>query len=1105
MLAAVTVSNNNDVVNGDVTSIAALIASDGGDGISLREAIQAANADAGVADDVTFEAALDGLQILLTVAQGELAITDPLSIDASALAGGITINGNDPSGTAGDGIRIFNIDDSAGGAIAVTLNNLTLTGGDVSGGGGAIFSSENLTVTNCTITGNEATSDGGGVAASYGTTTITNSTISGNFAGEDGGGLAISGGTASITNSTISGNMANLRGGGIYVNYGADTEITNSTISGNSAGNAGGGIYAYFGSTAITNSTISGNTADDKGGGIYAYVGSGDSLTIQNSTITLNTSDFPSGGAGSGGGMYLSGDGGSVDLENTIIAGNTDNTDAAPDIDNTTATDNPTLTVSFTLVGNNEGSGLAAGALVGTNAMPINPLLGPLGDNGGPTLTHAVLLSSPALDAGNPLFLPPPNFDQRGAPFDRVVNGDGVGGARLDIGAFEFLPPPPPIVLGSEPTIILPDETIFDEEIVAYQYRAHDTGKLVVYAYFDHENGDIDLQVLDQANNVLASSSTSSPTQDFEELIIPVVFNQRYFIQALGVDIPIFNGGQHYALEVENFPTPVPTGVDLDPASDTGMMNNDNVTSDTTPTFFIQTDVLNFVDTNGNGTVPGSGYVPSPRRGRARRALARRGECAVAGCARSGCRRHGRRHRVEVTLVNTTDGTVVTGFAEAVIGVSAGSVSLHGAGSDAAHAGRVSGDRADQGVRRPGERCGRSGPEVGPQQRLAAAVDHDRRQRSPALDMVSADLLNASDTGMFNDDNVTNKMQPAFQGIAPVGSKVRLYVFPTANAGVGRADRGRFRLVRRRHRRRRHRRRERRRPGTVGNHRRAARRQRLRHHARNRGRRRQRFPIQSATVDDDEAIDIVVDTVEPEHAVPGPAGRHGPHNNDNITKDNTPRVSMTTTDPNIALAKLLFTDNLKFRIFDRFKSSAAGSADLRLGPGRGCRQHHDARRHVHRADAAHADAAGADAASARRSRRRRCPTASTISSSKSKTAPATSATTSSCRSPSTRRRRRSRSACPTRPTRIDGLAAASDTGVTTVPATFADRVTSDTTPTLLGPGRSRHDRPRLSRSQRQRRHRSLDRYVPGPDDGRAARRQRRLSGRLLGNHLVHST
>jgi hypothetical protein len=67
-----------------------------------------------------------------------------------------------------------------------------------------------------------------------------------------------------------------------------------------------------------------------------------------------------------------------------------------------------------------------------------DPILGPLQDNGGPTFTHQLLTVSPAIDAGDPNFIPPPGFDQRGPGYDRVVNG------RIDIGSFEVQPVPTP-------------------------------------------------------------------------------------------------------------------------------------------------------------------------------------------------------------------------------------------------------------------------------------------------------------------------------------------------------------------------------------------------------------------------------------------------------------------------------------------------------------------------------------------------------------------------------------------------------------------------------------------------------------------------------------
>ena len=94
------------------------------------------------------------------------------------------------------------------------------------------------------------------------------------------------------------------------------------------------------------------------------------------------------------------------------------------------------MTVNYSLIGDTSGSGITAGTGVG-NILNQSAGLGPLVDNGGPTLTHALLEGSLAIDAGNPsIDFDDNEFDQRGKPFFRVFDTEG-GGARIDIGAFE--------------------------------------------------------------------------------------------------------------------------------------------------------------------------------------------------------------------------------------------------------------------------------------------------------------------------------------------------------------------------------------------------------------------------------------------------------------------------------------------------------------------------------------------------------------------------------------------------------------------------------------------------------------------------------------------
>ena len=233
---------------------------------------------------------------------------------------------------------------------------------------------------------------------------MANSTISGNSTGSSGGGISISGSGlvpgSSIVNSTVSGNSAKTSGGGIA----GGATVENSTISGNSAGMSGGGIY---GSATVENSTISGNSAGTSGGGIY-----------NNSSLHVTLSTIPGNSAPSGGGIYNVG---SVDMSNTSLNAGA----SGENIFN----DGGTVTSFGYNLSSDDGGGYlnGPGDLINTD-----PLLGPLQNNGGPTFTHALLPGSPAIDAGDPNFTPPPLNDQRGCP--RVING------RVDIGSFERQP-----------------------------------------------------------------------------------------------------------------------------------------------------------------------------------------------------------------------------------------------------------------------------------------------------------------------------------------------------------------------------------------------------------------------------------------------------------------------------------------------------------------------------------------------------------------------------------------------------------------------------------------------------------------------------------------
>lgn len=439
--------------------------------VSLREAILSANtgtavnADVAVAgeadgDMITFDDPIAGGTIVLLL--GELEITDDLSIDGAdpnTIESNMIISGN-------NAFRIFSINTSTGGGTNrdVSLSNLNLDDGNTAGStgddGGAIFVADGQAVTldTLTITNSGAAGNGGAIYAGNGTLDIRNSQIGtgtgGNHAGgvvgvNGGGGIFNAGGMLTVANSTIASNTVHGiigSGGGIFNAAGGSVNISRITIIGNFAHGThpadGGGLF-NSGTASISDSTLSGNSSDGQGGGLWnngtlqlsqvtvsgntsitggggIYTEGTGSLDIRNSTITLNSA------SGNGGGLGIDGVDGEVYLESTIVARNIQMA-AAGDVNGTVV-----ATSQYNLIGINTGVvGLIHGTnnnIVGTGT-PIDPLLGSLADNGGPTMTHLLLSGSPAFNRGsNP---DDQDFDQRGEDFLRTI------GSQTDIGALE--------------------------------------------------------------------------------------------------------------------------------------------------------------------------------------------------------------------------------------------------------------------------------------------------------------------------------------------------------------------------------------------------------------------------------------------------------------------------------------------------------------------------------------------------------------------------------------------------------------------------------------------------------------------------------------------
>ena len=311
--------------------------------------------------------------------------------------------------TSGDHV-IYIAAPSGGFTPTVSISGVEIAGGDAncdssygplyvpnsSCFGGDVFNAGALTLTDDWITDGFGCS-GGGVANDEGTTTIERSLISGNHAACDPGG-------------DDSGGILNL---------GCPTSGSVSIPD------CGIDLPAHL---VLDDSTVADNDARLVGG-VFSWNDSNNTLLISNSTIADNESkdEYPFGTArGPGGGLGLGA--GVARVQNSILAGNVESTGGA-----TTPT-NCARGAGLVSLGDNIDSGTDCGfsdTIPGQQDMSdTNPLLGPLQNNGGPTMTMALLAGSPALDRVPPTGFNCPSTDQRGVPRPQ--------GSACDIGAYEL-------------------------------------------------------------------------------------------------------------------------------------------------------------------------------------------------------------------------------------------------------------------------------------------------------------------------------------------------------------------------------------------------------------------------------------------------------------------------------------------------------------------------------------------------------------------------------------------------------------------------------------------------------------------------------------------
>lgn len=526
-----------------VTTLADVV--DANDGLlSLREAIAAANADAG-SDGITFAAGLSGGTIRL--ANGTLQISDELTID-----GDINNDGAPDITITGD----VNGDDTlVAGSTSITDIVASATAGTISDNVRVIRSTADLTIDGLVITGGNAPTQGGGGILVTADLDLSHSIVAGNAA-SDAGGVRTTG-SAAVTSSTISGNTANGFAGGIYAVTALN--LTNVTLSGNAAGFQTGGALSA-GDVSVINSTITGNSAASNNGGI----GTTEILRLTNSIVLGNAASSNLDVAANGGIVYTG-------LNIVGVGSDTNVSDGRINASS--------LDAVFASVAVNPFTGVRSGVLA---------------DNGGgiPTVALAPSATNPALDASN---ASAPATDARGvSAFD--IQGIGATGSVpgiRDLGAYELVAQPPvitdlpvPMQIDENTTGVLATFAATDADSSSLTWSLAPAGA-------GNSNGAFAITASGQLSLVTAQDFETSPTVNVEVVVSDGLFNTtRTFAVTIGdvneapTQIVATGTGAGGAVEV------VETASNGTVVADLSTIDPDGNPDPTTPTTFELVDAL---------------------------------------------------------------------------------------------------------------------------------------------------------------------------------------------------------------------------------------------------------------------------------------------------------------------------------------------------------------------------------------------------------------------------------------------------------------------------------------------------------------------------------